>query len=162
MKVYVLLADKGKANPQAGTLDLLNAGWVVTGYGPMTPVGQATHPQAVAIFYEVELSRCNKDLVLAVELLTEDGQQVMFPQSPGGPPPPPLRVQKTIRVPNPGGLPTGFPGVGNTLIELMPGPIVPPGSYQWRVTLDGESNEDWCARFYVRAPEPPPIIGNPT
>ena len=86
MKVYVLLADKGKANPQAGTLDLLNAGWVVTGYGPMTQVGQATHPQAVAIFYEVELSRCNKDLVLAVELLTEDGQQVMFPQLPGGPP----------------------------------------------------------------------------
>lgn len=89
MKVYVLLADKGKTNPQAGTLDLLNAGWIVTGYGSMTPVGRATHPQAVAIFYEVGLSRCNKDLVLVVELLTEDGQQVTFPQPPGGSPAPP-------------------------------------------------------------------------
>ena len=30
MKVHVLLADKGTNNPQAGTLNLLNAGWGVT------------------------------------------------------------------------------------------------------------------------------------
>jgi hypothetical protein len=58
VKVDVLLADKGTSNPQAGTLNLLNVGWILThlvpGPQPLTP------PHAVAVFYEVKLHRCNK------------------------------------------------------------------------------------------------------
>lgn len=152
MKVSVLLADKGKANPQQGTVDLLNVGWsiatLVTG-----PTGLMTGPQAVAVFYEVELARCNKPLDLLIELVNADGSIVELP-GPAGPQLMQIRQSVTIRIPP---APTGTPGTGNALIEMYPGIPLAEGRYNWNVTLDGEHEEDWTAGFYVSSPQQPPV-----
>jgi hypothetical protein len=157
MKVDIVLADKGSANPQAGTLNLLNVGWSVTtlnpgqaGAEPMTP------PHAVAIFFEVELHRCNQPLQMVVELLTEDGQTVQV-HTPNGDQP--LHIEQTVTVSPPAGAPIGSPGHGNTLIEMAPGLPLPPGTYRWEVSLDRERKTEWTASFHVRPPQQQPVIG---
>jgi hypothetical protein len=155
LKVNVLLADKGKTNPQAGTLDLLNAGWSQTSPTP-SPMGQVVPPQVVAIFFEVDRHLCNRDITLLVELVDEDGGAVALP-GPAGPQP--MRIEQHIRVPIPPLLPGGAPGSGNLLLELMPGPPLAPGVYTWRVTLNGEHRDDWTATFYVLPPPEAPTFG---
>lgn len=151
----MLLADKGKANPQQQTLDLLNAGWTTTTL-TVGPAGMMTTPQAIAVFFEVELARCNRPLNLQIELVDEDGQVIQLP-GPAGPQP--MRVTQSVTV-RPPAAPTGTPGTGNALIEMFPGVPLSPGRYSWRVNLDGEHREDWEAGFYVNAPPSIPAFGS--
>ena len=161
MKVSVLLADKGTANPHAGTLNLLNVGWSQTQLqvpqvmGPGM-VAQITPPHAVVVFFEVEPHRCNHPIELIVRLLNEDGSEVTVPGPTG---PQPLRLVQPITVPTPGGMPSGSPGTGNTMIEIHPGLPLAAGGYVWKVTLDGEDHEDWSARFRVTALPVMPVFG---
>lgn len=165
MKVSVLLADKGTANLQARTLNLLNIGWSHTVLRPllvppMAP-GQApqmqlmTPPHAVAVFYEVEHMHCNHPIALVFSLESEDGQPVSVAGPVGRQP---MVITQNITVPSPPQAPIGSPGVGNTLLEVFPGLAIEPGTYSWRVELDGEANEDWRARFYVLAPPQQPLM----
>lgn len=147
-----MLADKGTANPQAGTLNLLNVGWSVTTLNPQPDGNVLTPPHAVAVFFEVELHRCDQPLAMVVELVTEDGQTVSVPTANGTQP---LHVAQTVTVRPPAGAPLGTPGHANTLLEMAPGLPLRPGSYRWQVSLDGERREEWTASFHVRAPTPP-------
>lgn len=162
MKVLVILADKGSQNPQ-GTLNLLGAGWTQTSLlpagNPAAPGMQLTPSQAVAIFYEVEPHRCNHPIELLIELWTQDGHVVELP-GPAGPQP--LRLQQNIVVATPGGVPTGSPGTGNTLLELIQGLPLAPGGYEWRVSLDGQHEAEWNATFFVVAPPQAPVFGAPS
>jgi hypothetical protein len=158
MKVSVVLADKATNNPQAGTLNILNAGWVQTQLvpHPLAPQGQLiTAPHIVAVFFEVEHSLCNAPIELVLELLTEDGQPVLVPQPTG---PQPVRVVSVVTVPSPAMAPIAAPGTGNAMIEIFPGLPIPPGGYRWNVTLAGEHHEEWYAAFrVVPAPQMPQI-----
>lgn len=152
MKVSVLLADKGTPDRGRGTLNLLNAGWTRTTLqppqvlAPGMPALALTPPHAVAVFYDLEPRHCNRPIELVIELLTEDGQPVSLP-GPAGPQEMTLRQQITVA--SPGGVPSGTPGTGNTLIEIGPGLPLAPGGYEWRVTLAGEHEESWSALFRV-------------
>lgn len=157
MKVTVLLADKGTSNPLQGTLNLLNAGWGQTMLTPVAPGVLVTGPQAVAVFFEVEPRYCNRPIELLMELWTQDGEVVAVP-GPAGPQP--MRIQHSLVVPTPGGVPAGTPGTGNTLLELAGLPLT-PGGYEWRVSLAGDHQADWAARFFVVAPPQAPIFGGP-
>ena len=157
MKVTVLLADKGTANPLQGTLNLLNAGWGQTTLTPVAPGVLMTGPQAVAVFFEVEPRHCNHPIDLLMELWTQDGEVVSVP-GPAGPQP--MRIQHSLVVPTPGGVPAGTPGTGNTMLELAGLPLT-PGGYEWRVSLAGQHQTDWGARFFVVAPPQAPIFGAP-
>ncbi len=157
MKVAVLLADKGTVNPQVGTLNLLNVGWQVTHVNPQLGIGAPLPPQAVAIFYEVDFDKCNRDIELKVELVNQDGNVIDL-MGPAGPQPMILRQQ--IRVSSVAGMPNGSPGSGNLLLEFVPGPVLEPGGYEWRVTLAGVHNDDWSAKFHVMAPPQAPVLGN--
>jgi hypothetical protein len=162
MKVLVLMADKGTVNPQQGTLNLLNAGWTQTQLrpvGPMVPGGYLTPPHAVAAFFEVEPKYCNRPVDLVFELVDQDGHAVEVP-APAGPQP--MRVTQQIFIQSHAGMPIGSPGIGNALIEIVPGLAIPPGGYQWRVELAGETSGDWSTSFRVSAILPPsgPIIGS--
>ena len=86
--------------------------------------------------------------------LTEDGQPAQIQVPPG--PPQNMRIEQMITVASPGGVPSGTPGTGNTLLEILPGLPLTPGGYEWLVTLDGEHDESWSARFRVIAPEARP------
>ncbi len=150
MKVAVVLADKGTANPPAGTLNLLNVGWSVTTLNVQPDGNVLTPPHAVAVFFEVELPRCNQPLAMVVELVTEDGQTVTVPTASGIQP---LHIAQTVTVAPPLEAPAGTPGHANTLLEMAPGLPLRPGSYRWQVSLDGERHEEWTASFLVRAPQ---------
>jgi len=151
MKVTVLLADKGTNNPQGGTLNLLNVGWTRTVLrpAPMVPGGFLTPPLALAVFFEVEHSHCNHPIDLVIRLVNQDGQPVQVPGAAGTQP---LVITQTMTVMSPAGAPIGAPGVGNALIEILPGLIIAPGNYRWEVTLDGDHDADWEASFQVVAP----------
>lgn len=160
MNVSVILADRGTANPPAGTLNLLNAGWSVTTLqpapgagGPFAPGGTLTPPHTVAAFYEVDYQHCNHPIDFVLELLSEDGLPVHLPGPDG---PQPMRMQRSITVASPGGLPVGTPGTGNTMLEVFPGLPLGPGAYIWRVTLAGEHRDGWETRFDVQAAPPTP------
>lgn len=161
MNVTVLLADKGTANLQQGTLNLLNVGWTQTPMRPagqMIPGGYLTSAHAIAIFFEVDHQYCNRQIELVLELLTEDGQAVELPGPVG---PQAMRISQHIVVQSPAGMPIGSPGVGNALIEIVPGLAVPAGGYEWQVRLAGEHQSNWGARFRVLPPPPSaPVFGN--
>ena len=157
MKVLVLLAEKGTQNPQ-GTLNLLGVGWTQTLLNPGAPGMWVTGPQAVAVFYEVEPRHCNHPIDMVIELVTQDGETVQVPGPTGLQP---LRIQQSIVVQTPGGVPTGSPGTGNTLLEMLQGLPLRPGGYEWRISLAGEHEADWNARFFVVAPPQAPVFGVP-
>lgn len=155
MKVSILLADKGTANPQSGTLNLLNIGWTHTALRPipiptapgLQPTVQLMTPaHAIAVFLEVDHQHCNRPLQLVLSLVTEDGESVSV-SGPAGPQP--MRLTQSIVVPSPPRVPIGSPGTASTLIEIVPGLPLQPGTYNWRVEIDGETDENWRARFYV-------------
>lgn len=163
MKIYVLLADRGTDNAQAGTLNLLNVGWAVTHLRPPpgqvlgTPVAPlVTGPYVVVVFIEAELAMCNKTLTLEVELVSEDGAVVSI-AGPGGLQA--VRLEQPIMVPSPPGVPTGFPGHATAMMELPNGLPLPPGIYRWRATINGRAQDDWSAHFYVSAPPQPATFG---
>jgi len=161
MKLSILLADKGTANPQQGTLNLLNVGWVQTQLVP-SPVplpgvqgGLITPPHAVVVFFEVEPAFCNRPIELVLSLLTDDGQPVEMPGPMGEQP---VRVSSVVTVPSPAMAPIGSPGTGNALIEIFPGLLVPPGAYRWDATLAGEHHDEWFVSFRVLPPPQMPTF----
>jgi hypothetical protein len=155
VKVSVLLAHRGTANPQAGTLNLLGAGWhtiqlVTTQAGILTP------PHVVVVFFEVDYADCNHVIPLELALLTEDAQPVQIQGVPGNGE---LRITHHVTVPSPGGAPLATPGNGNAMIEIFPGLPLTPGGYRWNVTLAGKHEDDWFASFRVNPmPQAPAII----
>lgn len=163
MKIYVLLADRGTHNQQAGTLNLLNVGWALTqlrrpsGPAPWSfDAPMLTGPQVVVVFIEAELAMCNRPLVLEVELINEDGAVVEVP-GPAGPQA--VRMEQHIIVPSPPGVPTGFPGHACAMVDLPTGLPLTPGIYRWQARLNGKAEDDWSAHFYVAAVPAPPTFG---
>jgi hypothetical protein len=165
VKVYVLLADRGTQNPQSGTLSLLNVGWAVTQLRrPMVqgaPAGAAlvTAPQVVVVLIEAELGMCNRSLTLEIELLSDDGDVVEIPGLPG---PQAVRLEQSIMVPSPAGVPTGFPGHATAMMELPTGLPLAPGIYRWQARVNGREEDGWSASFYVAAPPQSPTFGFPS
>ena len=165
MKIYVLLAEKGAQNPHNGTLSLLNVCWAGTQLrrpmGP--PVGEGAQPllsgpQVVVVLIEAELAMCNRSLTLEIELLTEDGDVVEIPGPTG---PQAVRLEQTLMVPSPSGVPTGFPGRASSMMELPTGLPLSPGIYRWQVRVNGKEEDDWSAHFYVASPPQAPTFGFP-
>jgi hypothetical protein len=166
VKIYVLLADRGTHNTQTGTLNLLNVGWAITYLrpspgvtGPDAALALVTGSSVVVVFVEAELAMCNKTLKLEIELLTEDGQVVAIP-GPAGPQA--VRLEQSIIVPSPPGVPTGFPGHATAMMELSTGIPLAPGIYRWQARVNSRGEDDWSARFYVAAPLQPPTFGYPS
>jgi hypothetical protein len=154
VKVHILLADKG-SNTRQGTLNLLNAGWSVTHVRP----GHPTPDQAVAVFVEADWHECDKPHELVLELQTTEGGPVMVPAVNGQRA---LRIQQALTVPAIAGAPDGTPGRVSMLIELQGGglPLVPGQSYRWVAHIDGKTDEQWQASFFVTGgPAPPPVDG---
>lgn len=165
VKVCVLLADKGTATT-VGTLNLLNVGWSVTQLkpvgmpkgAPLVAIPSPTGPQTVVVFLEAELAMCNKQLNMEIELLNEDGKTVELPGPVGTQA---MRIQQSIMIPSPPGVPTGFPGRMNSMIELGQGLPLAPGVYRWQVRINGDTHDDWSVSFFVAPPPQPATFGVP-
>lgn len=142
MKALLLLADA--AQVADGKLNLLGGGWSVTGPTPT--------PSAVAVKIEVPWDATNMRHHFQLELFTDDGHAVMVP----GPDGELQRVEigGEFEVGRPPGLRPGTPIDVPLAVNIGPLPLQPDSRFTWRLTIDGETHEEWQASFSTR-PLPP-------
>jgi hypothetical protein len=134
----MLLADH--AQVADGKLNLLGGGWTVTGPQPA--------PFAIGLLFDVPWDRANERHRFALELLDQDGGAVQM-QTPEGSQA--VVIQAEFEVGRPPGTKPGTSLVAPFAINLGPQPLPPGGRYEWRLTLDGETRDDWRLPFSTRA-----------
>ncbi len=138
----MLLCDS--AQVAEGKLYLLGAGWSITGPQPA--------PSVVAIRVEVDWNDADKPHHWELYLIDEDGQEVVI-NTPDGPQA--LEIRGEFQVQRAVGIPEGSPLDVPMVVNLGPIPLPGGKRYDWRLSIDGTSNEDWRATFYTRSAEPP-------
>jgi hypothetical protein len=143
MKVTMLLADHAQA--AEGKLNIIGAGW--------TMVGPAPAPFAIAILFEVPWDRANEEHEFRLELVDSDGDPVLVPTPDGEAP---LVLEGQFEVGRPPGVRRGTPLPFPLAINMGPQPLAPGGRYEWRLTVDEESDEDWRLPFSTRPEEGAP------
>jgi hypothetical protein len=140
LKVSLMLADF--AQVAAGKLYINGGGWSIMGPQPT--------PFAIVLDVKVPWHAINIEHALRIELLDADGQPVEI-ETPDGPQP--LRLDGRFQATP---APNVKPGTQIDLplaFNLPPQPIPAGGRYEWRLSIDGETDEDWRLVFSTR-PEP--------
>jgi hypothetical protein len=143
VKATLLLADY--AQVADGKLNVIGGGWKLIGPQPA--------PFALAVVIEVPWHRMAEHHHVRIELVDGDGRPVLAPRIGGGSGPLVIDAEFTL------GRPVGLkPGVSLNFplaINLPHQELVPDSTYEWRLTLDGETDDDWRVVFLTR-PEVPP------
>ena len=137
MKATMLLCDYAEAIN--GKLYIMGGGWSVTGPDP--------NPSAIAIRIEVPWDEANKQHELQLELLTDDGQPVKVQTITGEMP---MAIGGNFEVGRPPGLKPGTPLDVAVAMNIGPIPLPPGRSFVWRLSINGETNEDWRLTFSTR------------
>lgn len=138
----MLLADYAVVSD--GKLTIVGGGWSQTGPEPAA--------FGIGLLIQVPWDRANTVHSFSVELLDADGGAVAFEADEeedhavafGG----------EFEVGRPPGLKPGTPLDFPVAVNSTPLPLE-PGRYEWRLTIDGDSREDWTLPFTVRSAEPP-------
>jgi len=138
----MLLADA--AQEVGGKLYILGGGWSITGPAPA--------PMAIALKLEVSWDRTNEQHSLLLELLDEDGAPVLVTDDQGAQVP--LRVSGEFEAGRPPGIKPGTPIDSALAVNFGPLQLEPGCRYQWRLSIDGETDEDWSLGFSTRPGEP--------
>jgi hypothetical protein len=146
VKVTMLLTDF--AQVADGKLTIVGGGWSLTGPEP-TPFG-------IAILVHVPWDQANRRHTLRLELVDADGQPVTSPGD-GEEEERPIVFLDDIEfeVGRPAGIKPGTPLELPLAVNSGPLPLVPGSRYEWRLSIDGEGDEDWRLAFSVRAEEEP-------
>jgi hypothetical protein len=138
VRAKLLLADAAQVSE--GKLFVLGGGWNISGPQPA--------PFALAILVEVPWDRANEQHDIRLELLDADGHGVVVPQPDGSEGP--LVVEAKFEVGRPPGLKRGAPLNVPLAISFGPQPIPPNGRYEWRMRINGESDDNWREAFSTR------------
>jgi hypothetical protein len=137
VRVDALLCDS--AQVVDGKLYLLGGGWSATLAVP--------HSSAIALVVSLPASSDGKHRV-DLALVDDAGAPLMFPTSDGEVP---LRISAEFETaPIPGAATVTVP----LAIGLGPLPCAPDRGYEWRISVDGQSNPEWKVAFHVVAPPP--------
>ncbi len=135
----MLLADF--AQVADGKLTVVGGGWSLIGPEP-TPFG-------IALLVHVPWDQANRRHTLRLELLDSDGQPFLIPAD--------EEEQSVVFLDNVEfevGRPAGLkPGTSLELplaVNSGPLPLEPGNRYEWRLSIDGEGDEDWRLPFSVR------------
>jgi hypothetical protein len=123
----LILCDAAQADSVSGKLHMLGAGWTVT--------SSPTAPHAVAVMIQVPWDRSNEELTVKVELLTEDGLAITIP---GPTRSQPIVSEMKLEVGRPPGIARGSTLNSAFAVNVAALPL-PPGRYQWRATVDGDT-----------------------
>jgi hypothetical protein len=135
VKVTMLLADAVEA--AEGKLYILGGGWSVRSPDPV--------PMAIALYVQVPRDRTNEEHVWVLELVDADGQAVLVDEDDE-----PVRLEGGFEVGRPPGTKPGTPIDVPLAINFGPMPLEPGGRYEFRLAIDGESDEDWRLAFSTR------------
>ena len=141
MKVTLLLADYAVVSD--GKLTVVGGGWSISGPAPQ--------PFAIAIKIDVPWDQANIRHTLLLQLVDADGEPVIVPTDGGERP---LTIEGQFETGRPAGVKPGTPLDFMLAANLPPQPIPPGGRYEWRLSIDGETRDEWRLGFTTR-PEAP-------
>jgi hypothetical protein len=145
MKVTMLLADYVQVSD--GKLTVVGGGWSLTGPEP-TPFG-------IAILVHVPWDQANRRHTLRLELVDADGIPVTIPGDDGDGEPVVFLNDVEFEVGRPAGIKPGTPLEVPLAVNSGPLPLEPGSRYEWRLSINGEGDEDWRLAFSVRPEEVP-------
>jgi len=134
MKATMLLCDA--AQVADGKLFILGGGWSIT--------GAVMGPSAIALKLEVPWDQTNVPHHWELYLVDADGHPVTIQTDDGQQA---IEVRGDFEVGRPPGLPMGSPLDVPIAVNLPPLPVSAGERYEWRLTVDGESNEEWAVSF---------------
>ena len=138
----MLLADYAVVSD--GKLTIVGGGWSQTGPEPA--------PFAIGLLIQVPWDQANTMHSFSVELVDSDGAEVVL-ETEEDADVQPVAFGEKFEVGRPPGLKPGTPLDLPVAVNSMPLPL-DPGRYEWRLTIDGDSREDWTLPFTVRGEEP--------
>ncbi|MFC0082535.1 DUF6941 family protein [Aciditerrimonas ferrireducens] len=141
MKVTMLLCDA--AQVADGKLYILGGGWSLTGPEPV--------PSAIALKVEVGWHEVDTPHHWELFLEDADGRPVLVATPEGSQP---VEVRGEFQVTRPTTVPEGTPIDVALAVNLGPLPLEPDSRYIWRLSIDGEANEDWALAFTTRPLSP--------
>jgi hypothetical protein len=126
IEAQLLLCDAAVADP-GGKLHMLGAGWSIT--------SSPTSPQAVAVMLKIPWDRANERLALMLRLLDDDGRPVAVATTEGSQE---LTMGGDIETGRPPGVTPGSQ-LDAGLVFNVPSLPLPPGRYQWRLEVAGDT-----------------------
>lgn len=135
----MLLADYAVVSD--GKLTIVGGGWSQTGPEPAA--------FGIGLLIQVPWDQANTMHAFSVELVDSDGAEVVLEDDDD---------EQTVafggefEVGRPPGLKPGTPLDFPVAVNSTPLPLE-PGRYEWRLTIDGTSREDWTLPFTVRGEE---------
>jgi hypothetical protein len=144
MKVTMLLADY--AQVADGKLTVVGGGWSIIGPEP-TPFG-------IGILVHVPWDLANTRHFMRLELLDADGQPVLLQDGDGEEKPILFFDDWPFEVGRPPGIKPGTPLEFMVAVNSAPLALEPGARYEWRLTINGESRDEWRLPFSVREVEP--------
>ena len=136
----MLLADY--AQVADGKLTVVGGGWSITGPEPV--------PFGIAILVHVPWDQANRRHVMRLELLDTDGAPVMVETEEGPEAPVVFFDDVEFEVGRPAGIKPGTPLELPLAVNSGPLPLEPGCRYEWRLSIDGETDDDWRLAFSVR------------
>jgi hypothetical protein len=141
VKATLLLADYAVVSD--GKLTVVGGGWSQTGPEPA--------PFGIALLIQVPWDQANTPHAFTVQLLDADGEEVVLETEEAEEQP--VAFGGDFEVGRPPGLKPGTPLDFPVAMSSTPLPLE-PGRYEWRLTIDGQSRQDWTLAFTVRSEEP--------
>jgi len=139
VKVTMMLADAAQA--AEGKLYILGGGWSVTGPTP--------GPSASALFIPVPSDRTNVEHRFRFDLVASDGNPVELETDAGAEEA--VTFEGSFEVGRPPGVKPGTSIDVPLAINVGPLPLPPGGRYEWRLSINQESHEDWRLPFSTRS-----------
>ncbi len=127
-----------------GKLTIVGGGWSQTGPEPAS--------FGIGLLIQVPWDQANTLHAFSVELLDSDGAEVVLETAEEEEDEQPVAFGGEFEVGRPPGLKPGTPLDFPVAVTSTPLPLE-PGRYEWRLTIDGASREDWTLPFTVRAEE---------
>jgi hypothetical protein len=143
MKVTLLLADAAEA--VNGKLYILGGGWSVIGPDPA--------PMAIAIKIEVPWDQGNDVHKLQLRLVDADGQPVL---AEGPDEEVPVVLDADFETGRPAGVKPGTPLDLTMAVTIGPLPLESNARYEWRLSIDGQEDDEWRVAFSTRPAVSPP------
>ncbi len=132
---YVVVSD--------GKLTIVGGGWSQTGPEPA--------PFGIGLLIQVPWDQSNTPHQFKVQLLDADGAAVSFHEDdPDHESDQSVEFGGEFEVGRPPGLKPGTPLDFPVAVNSVPLPLE-PGRYEWRLTIDEQSRQDWTLPFTVRA-----------
>jgi hypothetical protein len=136
MKVTLVLADYAKVAD--GKLDVIGAGWsMMRAAGPFGFF--------VAALFQIPWDQTNTKHAFRLELLDADGRPVTTPDDSKT-----IRFAGEFEAGRPPGIKPGTPVDAPLVVPFGP-LLLDSGRYEIRLTIDGETKEDWFVAFTLDA-----------